>query len=105
MSKCQLTNLQKIYNAAIIKQIDRELFSVEYPGLILLIAINHLLAFYVHGKWHCYIGKNKKQVTKYKNEIKTMYSIDRWHESHKAMQNELSRLIKKTTYGKNNKRI
>ncbi|MFA5127288.1 MAG: hypothetical protein WC465_04835 [Patescibacteria group bacterium] len=88
-----LDNLRKIHDTAIVEPVDRELFWVEYPGLILLIGIKYLMAFYAHDKWHCYIGKNSKQLTEYKEKIKENISIDVWHPDRQAMQHELLRLI------------
>ncbi len=86
-------NLKKIHDTAKITPIDKELFYVEYPGLTLIIGIKYLLAFFAHCKWHCYIGKNSKQITAYKETIRNTVSIDVWHESRDDMINELIKLI------------
>ncbi len=88
-----IDNLRKIHDTADIKPMDKELFWIEYPGLVLIVGIKYLLAFFAHGKWHCYIGKNSKQITEYKEKIRENISIDIWHKDRESMQNELLKLI------------
>jgi len=87
------TNLKKIHDTAIVDEIDKNLFLVKYPGLELIVGIKYLLAFNAHDRWHCYIGKNSKEITRFKEIIKNEFNIEKWHDCREAMQNELLRLI------------
>jgi len=87
--------LQKIHPRASIEQIKNcQLFLITYPGLVLALSYNTLIAFNFDNKWHLSTQKISRITDKHKYHLLDLIHVTYWYEHRKDLLKCLRYVIK-----------
>ena len=92
-------DIQQIHKSANVEQIKHsQLFTVEYPGLTLLLSYKTLIGFKAINKWHLSTASRNisKQTLKHYYHALDLFHIDVFHTSMKNLKDEFRRAINTT---------
>lgn len=87
--------MQRLHPTAKVEQLkNMQLFLVHYPGLILAVSFNSLIAFFFNGEWYLSTEKLSKTSSKHCYYLREIFFITHWFETRKAMLQTLKKILR-----------
>ena len=92
-----LKQMRKLHaTAQLVTELKDKLYWIEYPGLVLIVSVRHLISFHAYDKWHLVTGHDTGSI-KADHEHFLSKNLDNFKHflSRKELTNELKLMMKK----------
>jgi|APLak6261663543_1056040.scaffolds.fasta_scaffold02698_3 hypothetical protein len=89
-----LDDMQRLHSTATVEQVkNSQLFLVTYPGLVLAISYELLIAFNVDDEWHISTEKMSKSSSKHYYHLLDILTIKHWYTSRRLLLAKLKDIL------------